>query len=327
MQDGVLSRHQASTLGIDRHLIARRIAAQRWQTVGPHVVVLHHGPLFRAQQEWAAVLHGGEGSALFGLSALISEGLRGLETPVVHVVAPHGRGRRDLESGVIRVRVHESLRLDASVVHPVRLPRRQRVVRAAVDAASDARSDGACRAILAAVVQQRLARAEQLRSEIVSRPTVPRRALILETADDLVGGAHSLPEMQWSAGIRRYGLPEPTRQQVVRHASGLNYLDADFDLWGVTVEINGSQHLDLLAREADDERRFILSVGGRLVVDIASYVVRHDIERAVLRTARALWSRGWEPDRLVMRRLHRLAAARGEQLWLDSAQAAGLRRT
>jgi hypothetical protein len=128
-----------------------------------------------------------------------------------------------------------------------------------------------------------------------------------------------LPEIEWSRGIRRAGLPPPTRQRVVEHAGGRYYLDADFEPWLVTVEINGAQHLSLLHKEADDERRFLLSSGGRLVVDIASYLVRHDIDRCVLRTARALSARGWQPEPRVHERLETMARGKGEAPWLPDA--------
>jgi hypothetical protein len=79
--------------------------------------------------------------------------------------------------------------------------------------------------------------------------------LLLETITDVEGGAHSLPELQWSRGIRRAGLPEPERQGIVQRADGRYYLDAHFDEWQTTVEINGAQHVDPAVRDYDDERR------------------------------------------------------------------------
>jgi hypothetical protein len=234
----------------------------------------------------------------------------------VHVVAPHGRGRRDLTTEQLVVRVHESLYFGADAIHPLRSPRQQRVAKAAVDAAADASSDAECRALLGAVVQQRLVRAADLRPPALANPTLAHRELILETIGDVEGGSESLPEIEWSRGIRRFGLPAPRQQRRVRHPDGHYYLDADFEPWLVTVEINGSQHLTMRAREADDERRFMVSIGGRFVVDISSYLVRHHIDRAVLRTARALHFRGWQPDPTATMRLGRAAESLGQPLWL-----------
>jgi len=182
-----------------------------------------------------------------------------------------------------------------------------------VDAAVCASTVDQARSILAAVVQQRLTTAERLRPYVLSRPTLPRHAILLETIADVEGGAQSLPELAWTRGIRRAGLPEPDRQRVVRRTDGRYFLDADFDEWETTVEINGAQHVDPVVRDYDDERRFELSAGGRLVIDIASHLVRHDLPRAVLRTARGLHCRGWQPSQPVAERLHRMADARGSR--------------
>jgi hypothetical protein len=46
------------------------------------------------------------------------------------------------------------------------------------------------------------------------------------------------------------------------------------------------------------------------MVDISSYVVRHDIDLAMLMTAEALTARGWVPAPRVAERLGELAAQR-----------------
>ena len=138
-----------------------------------------------------------------------------------------------------------------------------------------------------------------------------RRALIIETIADVEGGSQSLPELEYLRGIRRAGLPTPTRQRIVKRPHGRYYLDCEFDPFGVTVEINGGQHIELLTKEADDVRRTWLAIGGRLVVDLGSYIVRHDNDLAVLMTAEALRSRGWVPSTDVAERLGEVAAHRG----------------
>jgi hypothetical protein len=100
----------------------------------------------------------------------------------------------------------------------------------------------------------------------------------------------------------------PTRQRAVPGCHGRYYLDCEFDPY--TVEINGGQHIELLAKEADDVRRTRLAIGGRLMVDIGSHIVRHDNDLAMLITADALRSRGWVPEPGVAERLRELAAQR-----------------
>lgn len=315
-QDGVFSRAQARAVGVSRRVISRMVDRGLWQTIGPAVVVTHNGALTQRQKDWAGVLHAGPGGALFGLSSLSMHGLRGFPSPTVQTVAEHGRGRRDITTRWVSIKVHESVHMSDADIHPAKAPRRQRVARAAVDAAALAATDGQARAVIAAVVQQRLIFAEELRPFVVGRPTLPRHGLLLETIDDVAGGAESLPEMEWTKGIRRLGLPTPSRQRVIQHANRRYYLDADFDEWMVTVEINGGQHLDPRSVDYDDERRFVLSAGGRLVVDISSYIVRYDMPRAGLRTARALHARGWRPEPATLTRLQGVANQRGEELWL-----------
>jgi hypothetical protein len=325
-QDGVFTRAQAKHVSVDRHLISRMVDQGRWQVIGPAVVVNHTGALTDRQKAWAGVLHAGPGGALFGLSALSMLNLRGFPSSAVQVVAEHGKGRRNLDARWMSIRVHESVHMGDEDIHPTLAPRRQRVARAAVDAAAVAPHDNRARSIIAAVVQQRLALPAELRAFVAKRPTLPRHGLLLETIDDVEGGAQSLPELEWTTGLRRLGLPRPTQQRVLRHPNGTYYLDADFEEWLVTVEINGGQHLDPRSVDYDDDRRLVVSATGRLVVGISSYLVRREFSRAGLRTARALQSRGWRPAPSTLAKLQRIAAQRGEQLWLPQLAAPELER-
>ncbi len=321
-QDMVVSRAQLAAANVHRRLVAARVAEGRWQVLGRFVVVLQPGPISRDQQMWTGVLHAGKDAALTGTSALERAGLTGFSDDHISVCVPHGHHRLDLVTEQVTVRVHESRRLLVDGVHTTMSPPRLTQDRAAVVAASSAVTDQACRTVLAMTVQQRLAIAATLRPLVLARPNLPRRTLILETLDDVEGGSQSLPELDYLRGLRRYGLPEPTRQLIVQREDGRYYLDAEFDPWAVTVEINGAHHLEVRQKEADDVRRTRLAIGGRLVVDIGSYTVRHDIALAVLLTADALFSRGWQPDPAVRRRLIALAAARQPQFVWTSQLAA-----
>ena len=267
------------------------------------------------------MLHGGDGAVLCGTSALEKSGLRGFTDDHISVCVPHGPHRLDLVSEQVIVRVHESRNMPGVDILAHVAPPRMKQDRATVHAASTASSDRACRTVLAMSVQQRLVSTATLRPLVLARPNLPRRALILETLADVEGGSESLPELDYLRGLRRSGLPEPTRQRVVQRPDGRYYLDAEFDPWAVTVEINGVQHLDIRQKEFDDVRRTQLAIGGRLVVDIGSYIVRHDISLAVLLTADALISRGWDPGREVLRRLLRLAEAHPTFTWTSRVAA------
>ena len=312
-QDQVVSRRQLRQANVTWQHVDARIRGGTWQAIGPSVIVLHGGPLSERQKLWAAVLHGGKGAALGGLTAARADGLEGFEPTAFQVITPHGNNREDLQHEQLRVKVQESRRLGAADVHPSRKPRRTRFPRSIIDGASLASSEGRCRAIIAAAVQQRLVRPAELLVVAQSRKTLARRALIIETIGDVEGGSHSLPELEYLRGLRRVGLPVPTRQRIVKRGKGRYYLDCEFDAYKVTVEINGAQHVELLTKEFDDVRRTRLAIGGRLMVDIGSNLVRHDIELAMLITADALRSHGWVPATDVANRLRELAARRGVQ--------------
>ena len=325
-QDGVLSRDQLAHRGAGRDYVAHRVTTRRWTAVGSRVVVLGAGTLTRRQQLWVATLHAGPESALAGLTALEAGGLTGFETSVLHVLVPHGCNSTDLDStGTgVRVRVRQSRRLAPALLQPNRQPARLRLPEALVDAASQAPSLDRTRLLVIAAVQQRLVRPDHLRAVVRERPRLRRRPVIMEAIGDAEGGVHSLPERAWSLGLRRYGLPQPVRQQRVRRADGSWYLDADFQPWGVGVEINGVQHLLVATAAAEEHRRNVLGIGGRLMLTLASHTVRHRIGVAVVATAAALFARGWCPDDQTRRRLEALAAAEGMSLltgdWLPAGE-------
>jgi very-short-patch-repair endonuclease len=318
-QDQVVSRSQLAEAKVGRRLIGERVWSGTWEVLGPYVVVLRPGPLSRVQQMWVGVLHGGNDAVLFGTSALEMAGLKGFTDEHVSVCIPHGRHRPHLLTSRVTVRVHESRNLPAEDLHLTMRPPRTKQDRSVVDAASAATSDSACRTLLAMCVQQRLTAPVVLRPRVLERSNLPRRALILETLDDVEGGSQSLPELDYLRGLRRFGLPEPTRQVRVQRSDGRYFLDAEFDQWAVTVEINGLHHLDPRQKESDDIRRTRLAIGGRLVVDIGSHVVRHDIELAVLLTADALLARGWRPQVNLRASLRAIAERHPTFSWTSAA--------
>lgn len=315
-QDGVVSRDQLAFLGADRSVVRHRVDAKRWRAIGPRVVLLGTGePTFR-QRLWVAVLHSGPHCALAGLTAAEAEGLTGFSSSTLQTVVPHGADATDLVDPLagVTVRVTQSRRLREQLLHPARTPRRLRLQHAIIDSASGAVSDDRARLLMIAPVQQRLLLPADLRMVMSGRPKLVRRALLLEVIDDVEGGAHSLPERAWSRAIRRHGLPEPHRQRLVQRADGRWYLDADFQPYGVGVEINGAQHVVAAQAAVDDHRRNVLATGGRLMITIASHTVRHDPGAAVVTTAAALLSRGWGPPPGVRRGLDQLAVEVGMDL-------------
>jgi len=186
-----------------------------------------------------------------------------------------------------------SRRFVAADVHPARAPRRTRLPCSVVYAASCAKTDRDAIALLAAPVQQRLVRVAALRDIVVATKRITRRALIVETLDDIEGGSQSLPEVEFVRLVRRYRLPTPTRQRILRRANGRYYLDADWDEYGVSAEIDGIHHEEFRQRDHDRERRNDITADGRRVLNFVSYEIRHvDADVAEL-LARSLRTGGW----------------------------------
>ncbi|NES26305.1 DUF559 domain-containing protein [Micromonospora terminaliae] len=288
-QDDVISLGQARE-HLTRKAIRHRLATGRWRQVHRAVLVAHNGPVGAAQLRWIAVLAAGPTALLGGLTAAQAGGLRGFPDRVVHLLLPAAVRRAPLPTGV---RAHRTSHLPGRDALPVGLPPRTAAARSVVDAAQWAAGDGQARAIVAAAFQQRLVGGDDLH-EVDRMPRLRRRRLILTTASDAAGGAHSLGELDLSSLVRRAGLPEPTRQQVRRDATGRRrYLDAYFEEWRVHVEVDGGQHLDPAHAWADMRRQNDLWVEGDRILRFPSWALRADPETVVGQLRAALRAAGW----------------------------------
>src|SRR6185437_6539599 len=120
----------------------------------------------------------------------------------VHLLVPAPRSVRK-ESPGLSVVVHYSTMLGSGDVHPLREPRRTRVARSLVDAAAWMGSDRGAQAVLAAGVQQRLARPADLLAMVNGNQRLPRRAVMKTTLGDIAGGAQALSELDLIRLVRR----------------------------------------------------------------------------------------------------------------------------
>src|SRR5581483_2040912 len=173
-QDGVLDT--TSALGwMSREELRWRVASGRWQRPCHGVVVAHSGPMTDKQRLWAAVMWAGPGAVLAGLTAARLDGLQGFpdRDEPVHLLVPAQRSVRRTPPG-LPVVVHYSIALGAGDVHPLRLPPRTRTPRSVVDAAAWMATDRGAQAVLAAGVQQRLVRIEDLMSVVARNQRIPR---------------------------------------------------------------------------------------------------------------------------------------------------------
>lgn len=235
---GVLSRRELRGLGWDRRAVAREVRAGRWALHGHETVAIHTGPLSAEARRWRAVWEiGFDIACIDGVTALQAAGLTGYEDDDVHVSVLHTMSVKPVDG----VRVHKVIRRVEGEHVGSGLPRTRPAV-AAIRAAHWARSDRQAALLLAMPVQQRLVTGRQLVTSSQEVRGRTRRRFIGVVCRDVADGAQSLGELDFAVLCRQHGLPEPSRQVVVRGPIGRLYLDVRWDEVDLVVEIDGSHH-------------------------------------------------------------------------------------
>jgi hypothetical protein len=270
-QCGVLAVASAIA-SVGRPAVRWRLESGRWQRPCRGVVVTQSGPLTENQLLWAAVLGSGPGGVLAGLTAARLDGLGGFEDPRIYVLVPATRQVRARLPGVA---VRRSRLLGPADIHPARRPPRTRLPRSLLDAASWAGTDNRARAILAAGVQQRLVRPEDLATFLARQDKMPRHKIISATLADIAGGAEALSELDFCRLTRRYRIPEPSRQVIRLDAAGRRrWLDAYWHPARLVVEVDGLWHMEADAWWADMRRDNDLTISGYRVLRFPAFAVR-----------------------------------------------------
>ena len=290
-QEGVLGRRQLAGLGVPRWVVRVELRAQRWCQTGRQTVCLHNGPLSAAATRWVAVLEVGAGAALDGVSSLQHAGVDALCDSEVHVIVRKG-STPQRPPGVV---VHESRRYREADVLTNGL-RRTRPAVAAVHAALWASTDRQARFFVLLVVQRQLAPVDAVATVVGAVRRHARRRLLRELVVELGAGIRSLGELDVAQDMRGRGLPEPARQVLRRRPSGTEYLDCDFDEYGVTMEIDGAGHDEPEQRLSDLVRDISSATKGRTVVRLAMVAYSLDRERVLDALEELFASRGWRRD-------------------------------
>lgn len=294
-QGGVVSRRQLYAEGVTRWELRANLRAHRWRRVGGQGVALHTGPLTVQARWWAAVFEGGPRAHLDGASALVASGLRQFEPATIRVSVPRGAAVRRARGLDIR----QTRRWRAEDLAPSGVPRSRPAVAAIRHAlwASSAR-EGAT--VLTMVVQQGLARAEDLAVALLDVRRDKRRRFVEAVVVDLMGGVQSLGELEFARMCRDRGLPEPSRQVRRRGPNGGYFLDAYFEDWDLVVEIDGIHHTwaGVVVRDALRHNDLTLSGSRVLRLPLLGLRVAPDsffaqIERALVASGRPV--RGGAP--------------------------------
>jgi very-short-patch-repair endonuclease len=275
-QDGVMDTTSALNW-ISRQELRWRVTSGRWQRPCHGVVVAHSGPLTEGQRLWAAVLWAGEGAVLAGLTSVELDRLQGFSdwNTAIHLLVPARRSVRREPPGWPVV-LHYSRWLGPADIHPLRRPPRTRTARSVVDAAAWMVTDRGAQAVLAASVQQRLVRVDDLAAIVARNQRLPRRPVIKNTLDDIAGGAQALSELDLTRLLRRHRLPEPDRQAQRQDAAGRRrWLDTVWEAARLIVEVDGIHHLDAAQYWADMDRDNDFTVDGYRVLRFPAFVVRY----------------------------------------------------
>jgi hypothetical protein len=298
--DGVLSISMALQF-MTKNQLRWQVTSGRWQKPVRGVIVAQSGPLTDRQVLRAALLRAGPGAAIAGLTAARLDGFKGFDDkrPVaeapIHLLVPAGRRRRTPPLG-LTVITHYARMISDQDVHPLRQPRRTRIARSLVDAAAWMPTDRGSMAVLAAGVQQRLVRVDDLRQVADRIEKLHHRKLIIEALDDIAGGSHALSELDFvRLVVRAFRLPEPSRQSGRRDQRGRRrWTDAAWDEYKIAVEIDGAQHTEDPLQGWDDmERDIDLGLDGYLTLRFPAWLVRTDPRCVAGRILEALRKAGW----------------------------------
>jgi hypothetical protein len=285
----VFSRPELGRMGFGPHPVSAALAAGRWQTLG-RAVVLHNGPLTRAERWRAAVLNCGPRAVLASHSAAEALGLAGWERDELHVLAPAGvPAPRAVPLPIVLHRTSRPTRTTAG-------GECQELPDALLLAASGFRSPRPACGILAAGVQQRLVTPAALRTALRRAVRVRHRAALLAAVADIAMGAGALSEIDFVRLCRRNGLPVPVQQRVRVEPSGQRrYLDAEWDLPDgrrVVAEVDGALHIVVRRWWSDQLRQNEIAIRrGTTVLRFPSVVVRTEERLVVDQLRRALFDR------------------------------------
>lgn len=277
-QCGVATRSQLLELGLTRSYIKHHIVAERWRAYGRHTVLMQNAPPTRPQLMWLAVLDPEPPAALACHTALEAAGFRGFaqEAALVHTLVPRGAHYVRLPG----VKVHESRRFSAEDIILAPGPARVSNARGGIDAGAWQRWSRFACAMMAAVVQQEMCTADELRAELDICGAIRHRRHMQLALLDIVDGARSLGELDIGRMCRRYGLEPPVRQRLRKDPAGrTRYLDCEWDLPNgeiVVLEVDGQHHKEVAYWVADMKRERKIVIGRRWVLRASTVEVRLD---------------------------------------------------
>lgn len=285
--DLVTTARSLNAGGVRRAQLVAELAAGRWRRAGL-AIVLHNGPLSRAQELRVAQIHAGPRAIFTAFTAAELVGLRGWKRSEAHLLARAGTRPRAGSPIPFQLHLHGAGRVRREPAQSI-----EALPDALLRAAATFRSPRPACGLLAAAVQQERVSPEQLDEALRLAPRVKHRAQLVLAVADIAGGSQALSEIDFVRLCRRHGLPEPQRQVVRREPSGRRrYLDASWrrsDGRLVVAEVDGALHLIVKQWWDDQLRQNELALADALVLRYPSVIVRTRADFIANQLRRALW--------------------------------------
>lgn len=287
-QAHVLRLSELRDLKLTKGQRASQVRARRWVAVPRRGVLTCTGPVTGEAALRLALLKVGPQAALGGVTALQVAGLTGYEEAATHVWVPKSAFKTAGEG----IQLHETRRWGPADVLTNGI-RRSRPAVATVQAALWARSLRQAALVMTMPIQQRLVRADEVATELERVRRHPFRRPLRAALGDIIGGAHSMGELDFARMCRDRGLPEPNRQVKRRTSQGVIYEDVSWEAFGVTVEINGVGHSVLTKAFSDELRLIDTQLRGDAAVQVSVLTLRVEPDPFFELLKRLLRSRGW----------------------------------
>lgn len=289
----VFTVRELRAAGVTRAEQRQHVDAERWRAVPRRAVVVDRGPLDPVNAWRAALAEVSSAACLGGVSALQAAGLVGLTDREIHVWVRKStrKGRPSLARDVV---LHESRRWDATdAIDDVGVPRARPEV-AAVQAALWSTTLRQASLMLVMPVQQRLVTADRLVEQLERIRRHRFRSTLGQVLADVRDGSHSMNELDFVTMCRRFGIPEPSRQVARRGPGGTIHVDCRWERYGVSLEIQGAGHGNLLNSVGDDLRLLGLATDGDVALSVSVLTLRIDPSAYFAALATLFRSRGWE---------------------------------
>lgn len=234
-QCGVISRSQATGLGVPDDAIEGRLRTGSWRQLQWGVYAAFTGQPPRDAMLWAALLRSGTGAVLSHLTAAELDGLADEVSAAIHVTVPADRRIR----GATDLVIHRSNRI-AVARHPVLLPPRTRIEETVIDLTQLAHSSDQAFHWLSRACGSRLTTADRLQMALTQRKQVRYRSELVSGLTAIANGVHSPLEYRYVRGVERpHKLPVAQRQAKITLGRAHRYLDNLYEEFGVAVELDG----------------------------------------------------------------------------------------